>query len=91
MRAANTAFQMLPEIFQPVDMTVSVDVFPDAVVNGGMLVTDLGQVLIGRKLVGINRGALADIFLNSWSIPKTTALLTRERPFAAGPLRCPPT
>lgn len=65
MGGANGALQVLPEVFQSVDVRVVQSVFLRAVIDRLVGESFFVQSFVGAQLVSVNRGALFNIRLNN--------------------------
>lgn len=65
MSALNAVFQASPKAFKPVHMRTALHVLAVAVANDLVSVAFRLKKFVGRKLIGMNRGALLDVLLNN--------------------------
>ena len=64
VRAVDGVFETAPEAFDAVGMVDAFDVLPERVLHEPMLVSELGEIAIGQKAIGADRGTLGDVLLD---------------------------
>jgi len=63
---ADASLQVLPKIFQSVDVRIADNVFAGSVIDRLVIVASFFQTPVGAQLVSVNRRTVENVFLNDW-------------------------